>query len=149
MTPSQRPTAIRMVSSSRRSPQLDMGSAWSQSPEWGALQARSLARWWLPGASASTAALSAIMEGLSQIDCLYGRGGEGSGMLCLVDETSSAASNELSAEQPHLERMRSWRTPVLAAEAKKVEDASEATRRMPRPPQRQGGLSVATGWPTG
>jgi len=64
-------------------------------------------------------------------------------MLCLADHATRAASSELSAEEPHLERMRSWRSPVLAAEAKKAEGASEATRRMPRPPSETGRLACS------
>ena len=52
--PNRRPTATLTASSSNRRPQLEIGRAWSQSPEWGAIAASSLARSWLSTAEGNS-----------------------------------------------------------------------------------------------
>ena len=103
--------------------------------------ASSLARSWLSLASASTDALSAVTEGLSHVACFDEAGCRGQGRLWVVDHKDRMATTAVSRGALHLASISSWRSQVLAAEAKNAEGASEATLRIPRPPSLTGRLA--------
>ena len=81
------------------------------------------------------------MHGLSHVACFDEAGCGGHGRLCVVDHIVRMASTVVSKDALHLASMSSWRSSVLAAEAKKAEGASEATRRIPKPPSLTGRLA--------
>ena len=60
---------------------------------------------------------------------------------CLDDHSVRVASTAKSDDALHLLSIRSWRSRVLAADAKKAEGASAAARRIPRPPSLTGRLA--------
>jgi len=67
------------------------------------------------------------IPGLSQTDCLIGKGSEGDRGPCAACQTARYVSNWVSAVQADANEICDWRSEVLAAEAKKVGSASERT----------------------
>ena len=74
----------------------------------------------------STEALEDKVPGLSQTDCLAGKGSEGDRGPCAACQSAKYVSN-VSAVQADANKICHWRSEVLAAEAKKAESASERT----------------------
>jgi len=134
LKPRRMPTATHTASSSSRRPQLAIGRASSQSPLCGAKDAKNLAFYDGSTKEFSMSARSAWSPGLSQKDCLPGKGSGGGP--AEVDQDDKYESRNESVGQGNCASIcsTSWRTRVLAAEAKKAGDASEVTRRIPRPP---------------
>ena len=52
----------------------------------------------------------------------------------MEDQLQHAEPTSSSTPAMHAERMRSWRSDALTAEAKKAESASENARLIPKPP---------------
>ena len=67
------------------------------------------------------------IPGLSQTDCLIGKGSEGDRGPCAACQTAMYVSNWVSAVQADANEICDWRSEVLAAEAKKAGSASERT----------------------
>ena len=67
------------------------------------------------------------IPGLSQTDCLTGKGSEGDGGPCAACQSARYKSNWVSAVQADANKICDWRFEVLAAEAKKAGSASERT----------------------
>jgi len=65
------------------------------------------------------------IPGLSQTDCLTGKGSEGDRGPCAVCQSARYVSNWVSTVQADANKICDWRSEVLAAEAKKVGSASE------------------------
>ena len=75
----------------------------------------------------STDVLEDKMPGLSQTHCLIGKGFEGDRGPCAACQSARYVSNLVSAVQADDNKIRDWRSEVLAAEAKKAGSASERT----------------------
>jgi len=65
--------------------------------------------------------------GLSQTDCLTGKGSEGDRGPCAACQSARYVSNWVSAVQANANKICDWRSEVLEAETKKVGSASEHT----------------------
>src|SRR6218665_2536469 len=129
---------MRTASSSSFRPQALMGSAKSQSPECGDVTALNLALWYSDVVEVIRAARSLLMRGLSQADCLWARDSSGTGAPDSADHCSKLKTRGRSSGTLQLDRMEACSDAVPAADAKKAGNASEDTRRMPRPPSRIG-----------
>ena len=81
---------------------------------------------------------SILMSGLSQADCLWARDSSATGAPDSADHCSKPKTRGRSSGtlQLHVDRMEACSDEVPAAEARKAGNASEDTRRMPRPPSR-------------
>ena len=66
---------------------------------------------------------------------------DGHGRTLMKDQLLRAERTSSSTPAMHDERMRSWRSDVLAAEAKKAKSDSEDARLIPKPPSRIGRLA--------
>jgi len=106
-----------------------IGRASSQSPLCGAKDAKNLA--FCDGSTKefSMSARLALSPRLSQKDCLPGNGSGGGPPE--VDQDDRYESRNESVGQGNCASICSWRTRILAAEAKKAGAASEVTRRIP------------------
>ena len=127
LAPSRRPTATCTALSSRRSPQLESGSAWSQSPLCGDVTASSRALSVVSfklfdSESRSDATI------LSYADCLYAAVPDGRERLQTEDQISLIETTVVSLVQAARLRSRSccWSVSVPAADANKAEGASNA-----------------------
>src|SRR6218665_286548 len=82
------------------------------------------------------ATLSASLSnmGLSQLECLCVALSSGHGIAYSAHQRSRRISYWASSGACSLQSMADWRTRVPAAEVKKAGNASEVTRRMPKPP---------------
>src|SRR6218665_2515013 len=129
---------MRTASSPSLRPQALMGSAKSQSPECGDVTAFILGWWFLDVVEVIRAARSLLMSGLSQADYLWARDSSGTGAPDSADHCSKPKTRGRSSGTLQLDRMEACSDAVPAAEAKKAGNASENTRRMPRPPSRIG-----------
>ena len=67
------------------------------------------------------------IPGLSQTDCLTGKGSEGDRGPCAPCQSARYVSKWVSAVQADANKICDWRSEVLAAEAKKAGSASEHT----------------------
>jgi len=65
--------------------------------------------------------------GLSQTDCLTGKGSEGDRGPCAACQSARYVSNWVSAVQADANKICDWRSEVLEAETKKAGSASEHT----------------------
>ena len=75
----------------------------------------------------STDVLEDKMPGLSQTDCLAGKGSEGDRGQCAACQSARYVSNWVSAVQANANKICDWRSEVLEAETNKVGSASEHT----------------------
>src|SRR6218665_126016 len=82
----------------------------------------------------ATLSASLFNMGLSQLDCLCEALSSGHGIAYSAHQRSPTIPYLLSSGTCSLSSMADWRTRVPAAEAKKAGNASEVTRRMPKPP---------------
>ena len=106
------------------------------------MAASSLARSWLSTAEDNTVALSMSIESLSHEACFNEAGCWGQDWFTCVDNHSVRVTSTAKSDGAlHLRRVMSWRSRVLAADAKKAEGASAAARRIPRPPSLTGRLA--------
>src|SRR6218665_3840091 len=78
------------------------------------------------------------MSGLSQADCLWARNSSGTGVPHSAGHCSKSKTRGRLSGTLQLDRMEACSDEVPAAGAKKAGNASEDTRRMPRPPSRIG-----------
>ena len=137
----RRPTATRMASSDRRRPQAVIGSAYSQSLLCGALEANSLALSISELAPSQIAFTSRVTFGSSHDRWRRASVSLGQERAFKELQVSRADATTVSTPTLHATSIRSCRSRVFAAEAKKAESASEDTRRIPRPPSRIGRLA--------
>jgi len=122
LKPRRIPTATRTASSPSRRPQLAILRASSQSPLCAAKDAKNLAFCDGYTKEFSTNARSAWNPGLSQKDCLPGNGSGGGP--AEVDQDDRYESRNESVGRGNCTSICSWRTRVLAAEAKKEKGRS-------------------------
>ena len=100
----------------------------------GAESAKSLVLLWLSLRLDQITDLSAPMTGTSQSHCFAANVLSGRGRTWVEDQCGMAESTARSDRGEDIPRSSDWRVHVLAADAKKVEGASEAMRRIPSPP---------------
>ena len=118
-----------------------MGSAKNQSPECGDVTVFNLAWWYSDVVEVTRAARSLLMSGLSQADCLWVRD-RVPGQEHLTQQTIALNPRQEGDHHHHpwpsgtlqRDRKEACSDAVPAAEAKKAGNASEDTRRIPRPP---------------
>ena len=67
------------------------------------------------------------IPGLSQTDCLTGKGSKGDKGACAACQSARYVSKWVSAVQADANKICDWRSEVLAAEAKKAGSASKHT----------------------
>jgi len=102
---------------------------------------KNLAFWQESEMADSTVVRKDKIPGLSQTDCLTGKGSEGDRGPCATCQSARYVSNWMSAVQADANKICDWRSEVLAAEAIKAGRASERTCRIPRPPCFMGKLA--------
>src|SRR6218665_1653223 len=125
---------MRTASSSSLRPQALLRN----NSECGDVTAFNLAWWYSDVVEVIRAARSLLMSGLSQADCLWVRDSSGTGAPDSADHCSKPKTRGRSSGTLQLDRMEACSDAVPAAEAIKAGNASENTRRMPRPPSRIG-----------
>ena len=133
--PSLRPTATRVVSSSKRSPRVDTGRAFSQAPDSFLLAARRRARDLASGASSSRAWAEALTLGESHSLWRWDTESGGGGLLCPCDQQLNASSlATIGNFCKCLGIIWATRVEEPAADARKAEGASWTALLMPSPP---------------
>jgi len=146
LAPSRRLTAMCTAwRRSRRRPQLESGSSWSQSPLCGDVTASSCALSMVSLKLFDSESRSDATIVLSHTDCLYGAVPDGHGRLQTEDQMSLVETTVVSLVPAAILRSRSccWSVSVPAADAKKAEGASEVTRRTPNLPSLTGRLALS------
>src|SRR5208282_1729944 len=103
--------------------------------------AASLALLWSSAKLLFKVDLAAAILGASQALWFFSERSDGVVVAYSEDHTARKRSTSVSTVGLLLRRMDSWRSRVLAADAKKADSASEATLRIPRPPSLTGRLA--------